>query len=89
MIVPMIIVVMPMIMRVTVMVVMSMPSVQAASARAERVAQAAIGHIGSGSGGALSLDMVVMRFLNGADLCFEAQDLDPVLAQHAGRRWNL
>ena len=60
---------------------------QPAEARAETVAERAVGDIRARGRGALPFDMVVVAFLHGADLGLETQDLHPVLAHRAvGRR---
>ena len=66
-----------------VVVMVMVPHLQPAFARAERIAQFAISDIRSGCGGALPLHMVVMTFLYHANFAFEPQHLLAVFAEGA------
>lgn len=81
------IVVMVVIMMVVVIVVM-ICSHKAAHAGAEGITKRTISHVRTGRIRTLSFHMVVVAFLYGTDLAFEAQNRRAVLAQHASGRWH-
>src|SRR6056297_3360773 len=76
-------------MMMMMMMVMVPLCLQSAQARAERIAQAAIRHVRARRAGALAFDMVMVAFLHGAHLGFEAQDGGAIFAHHAGRRGDV
>ena len=59
---------MPMVVGMIMVVMVVMPHIQPAFARAEGIAQLAVRHVRPRRGGALPLHMVVMAFLNHANL---------------------
>src|SRR6056297_1329239 len=77
--------VMVMVVVVAVMVVV-IGGLEPAEPGAERVAKLAIGDVRAGRGGALPLDVVMVAFLNRADLVFESENLGAILAHRAIRR---
>lgn len=71
---------------VIMMMVMIMRRLKSANARAERLTQCAIRDIRAGGGCTLPFDVMVVRFLHGADFGLKAQHLRAVFTQYAGRR---
>ena len=86
MIVVMIMVVMTMpMMMVFIVMVMSVSQIQPACPSAEVITQLAIRHVRSRCRCSLAFDMVVVAFLDAADLVLETQNFRSILAQHTGR----
>lgn len=70
-----------------VMVVVVPIALKPTKTRAERIAQCAICDVGTRRRGALTLNMVVVTFLNRADFGLKAEHLRAIFAQDAcGRR---
>ena len=84
-VVVMVMVMVIMIVVVIMVVVMVVVHIEAAGAGAEGVAERAVGNVGAGGARALAFDMVVVAFLQAADLGLEAQHGGAVFAHDAGR----
>lgn len=80
----MVVMVMIVIMVVMMIVIMAVLRHQTAHTGAKRGAKRAIGHVGPWRAGALTFDMVVVAFLDRANLALKAQDLRAVFTQNAG-----
>src|SRR6056297_1806801 len=89
MMVVMVIMIVVMVMIVVVMMVALILHLKATQARAEGIAQGAIGHVRARRTGALAFDMVVMAFLDRPYLGLEAQNGGGVFAQHTGGRRHI
>lgn len=84
-----VVVVMPVIVTMVVIMMVVVLRLETAHARAEGITKRAIGHIRSRSRSTLTFDVVVVAFLNRADLGLEADHLRAVFTQNTGRRRHI
>ena len=86
-VVVLVMIMMMMVVVVMVMVVVIPAAIQTANPGAEIITQFTIGNVGSGGGGTLAFDMMVMAFLRRPNLVFKSQDLCSVFAQRTIHIW--